>query len=170
MESQSVSPWYKQFWPWFLLIILGASMISSTTFLVLSIRTADGMVQEDYYEHGRSINMVVAKQQRAAELGLEGQLQVDRLSGDVTLDLAGESQPEALVLRLIFPTQDGRDQELTLHHQRDGRYVGQAPSQLQYRWYLQLQPAVEPPEWRLLGEARFPEDGAIVLTPNLRQR
>ncbi|WP_355659737.1 FixH family protein [Halomonas salifodinae] len=169
MESHPVSPWYKQFWPWFMLIILGASMISSTTFLVLSIRTADGIVQEDYYEHGRSINMVLAKQQRAAELGLSARLQVDDLTGDVLLDLDGDSRPETLALRLIFPTQDDRDQELTLRHQQGGRYIAQLDERLAYRWYLQLQPTGESPEWRLIGEARFPDEASVSLTPGLNQ-
>lgn len=51
-SGEKITPWYKQFWPWFLLSLLFSSIIVSSTFAVLSIRTADGMVvQEDYYEH-----------------------------------------------------------------------------------------------------------------------
>src|SRR5690554_4241484 len=105
------------------------------------------MVQEDYYEHGRAINMVLAKQQRAAELGLVGELFIDDQTGDITLDLSGDAQPERLILKLLFPTQGDRDQILTLDHVHDGRYRGQVDKRLEYRWYLQLQPDQETPEW-----------------------
>ncbi|QJQ97221.1 FixH family protein [Halomonas sp. PA5] len=141
------------------------SITVSTTMLFVAIRTADGMVQEDYYEHGRAINVVLAKQQRAAELELAGELMVDSATGDIILDLSGDARPDQLLLKLIFPTQDDRDQEFTLEHVRDGRYVGQTTERLQYRWYLQLQPSGETPEWRLTGEARFPRETTIELTP-----
>ncbi len=170
MESRSIPPWYKQFWPWFLIGLLLWSFAMGTTFLVVSIRSFDGMVQEDYYKHGRAINMVLAKQQLAAELGLEAELVVDDLSGDVAVTLEGEDRPEALLLELIFPTEDDRDHTMLLHHQRDGHYVGQLERQLQHRWYLHLQPVgQEAAEWRLTGEARFPEGGPIMLTPGLSQ-
>ncbi len=164
--SPPVTPWYKQFWPWFLMSLLMLSITVSSTFAFLAVRSADGMVQEDYYEHGRAINMVLAKQDRAAELGLTASLRLDPMTSDVVLDLrGGDEHPERLDLELIFPTKDDRDIELTLEHVRDGRYLGQAPDNLRYRWYLQVQPQSEAPDWRLVGEARFPEEGEIPLTP-----
>jgi uncharacterized protein len=164
--NHPVTPWYKQFWPWFLMGLLMTSIIGSSTLAVMAVRTADGMVQEDYYEHGRAINMVLAKQERAAELGLSASLRIDPLTSDVVLDLeGGDEYPERLDFELIFPTQDDRDIELTLEHVRGGRYLGQAPDNLRYRWYLQLQPQGEAPEWRLVGEARFPDEAAFRLTP-----
>ena len=114
---------------------------------------------------GRDVKQVLAKQERAARLGLSAALRIDPVTSDVVLDLEGDARPDRLDFELIFPTQDDRDIELTLEHVRDGRYVGQAPDNLRYRWYLQLQPAGEDPEWRLIGEARFPDENVITLTP-----
>lgn len=164
------SPWYKQFWPWFLLSLLMLSISVSSTFAVLAVRSADGMVQEDYYEHGRAINMVLAKQQRAHELNLAADLRVDPLTSDIIVQLDGDDRPERLYLRLIFPTQDNRDQDLVLEHVRDGRYLGQAPDNLRYRWYLQLHPSEQQPEWRLVGEASFPSETSFDLTPGVPAR
>ncbi|GHE20759.1 FixH family protein [Halomonas urumqiensis] len=163
--SHPVTPWYKQFWPWFLIGLLAMAISVSTTFAVLSVRTFDGMAQEDYYEHGKAINMVLAKQRTAADHGISGQLRLDPLTSDLVLDLEGEARPERLILKLIFPTEDDRDMALTLTHVRDGRYLGQAPDNLRYRWYLQLEPDSASPEWRLVGEARFPTESHITLTP-----
>ncbi|MGR2739832.1 FixH family protein [Billgrantia sp. Q4P2] len=164
------SPWYKQFWPWFLLGLLMLSISVSSTFAVLAIRSADGMVQEDYYEHGRAINMVLAKQQRAHELNLAADLRIDPMTSDIIVQLDGDDRPERLYLRLIFPTQDDRDQDLVLEHVRDGRYLGQAPDNLRHRWYLQLHPSEEQPAWRLVGEASLPSEESFSLTPGVQQR
>ncbi|EPC02977.1 hypothetical protein L861_21955 [Litchfieldella anticariensis FP35 = DSM 16096] len=165
VEPRSIPPWYKQFWPWFLLGILLSSVAVSTTFLVLSIKSYDGMVADNYYKQGLAINQVIEQDRRAAELGLSAELRIDDLTGDITVDLDGEHHPERLLLALIFPTRGDRDLNLTLEHVRNGLYTGQAPNRLEYRWYLQLQPDQEAPEWRLSGEASFPQDAPILLTP-----
>ena len=164
------SPWYKQFWPWFLLGLLFTSIFGSSTLAVMAVRTADGMVQEDYYEHGRAINMVLAKQQRAHDLNLSATVRIDPMTSDVIVQLDGDDRPERLHLELIFPTLGDRDETLTLEHVRDGRYLGQAPDNLRYRWYLQLHPTDETPEWRIVGEGRFPSDDDFALTPGIADR
>ncbi|WP_016916184.1 FixH family protein [Vreelandella stevensii] len=169
MSNTPIQPWYKQFWPWFLLALLSSSIVVSTTFAVLSVKTADGMVvQEDYYEHGKAINMILAKQERANELGLSAELRIDPLTSDIVLDLTGDDRPETLYLTLIFPTQDDRDQEFVLQHVREGRYITQGPDNLRYRWYIQLQPQQTDADWRLIGEARFPNEESVALLPGGR--
>ena len=172
---QTIRPWYKEFWPWMMLGILGSSVIVGTTYLVMSIVSFDGMVEDDYYKHGLAINQVLEKDHRAAALGLSAELRIDDLTGDITLELQGDTpateaqrkelRPERLILALIFPAQDGRDQTLTLERVRDNHYIGQAPNQLKYRWYLQVAPDGADADWRLTGEARFPSQDPISLKP-----
>lgn len=168
MSPPSVTPWYKQVWPWFLLGLLGVSIFASSTLAVMAIRTSDGLVQDDYYEHGRAINVVIAKQERARELNLSAELRIDPLTSDIVLDLDGDVHPDTLYLKLIFPTQDDRDQQFVLEHVREGRYLAQGPDNLRYRWYLQLQPDEEDADWRLIGAARFPDENSIALLPGGR--
>lgn len=164
-----VTPWYKQFWPWFLIGILFSSIIVSSTFAVMSVKSFDGMVvQEDYYEHGKAINMVLAKQEQARELNLSAELRLDPLTSDFVVDLSGDAHPDTLYLDLIFPTEDDRDQSFVLEHVRDGRYITQGPDNLRYRWYLQIQPALEDADWRLTGEATFPSERSVALLPGGR--
>lgn len=168
-SGEKITPWYKQFWPWFLLGLLFSSIIVSSTFAVLSIRTADGMVvQEDYYEHGKAINMVFAKQERARELNLSAELRLDPLTSDIVIDLAGDTHPDTLYLDFIFPTEDDRDQSFVLEHVRDGRYITQGPDNMRYRWYIQLQPERQEADWRLVGEATFPDENSVALLPGGR--
>lgn len=165
---QSVTPWYKQFWPWFLIGLLCSSVAFSLIYLTLSIRYFDGSVGSDYYKRGLAINEQLAKQEHARDLGLSASLRADPRTGDVVVDLQGERRPERLYLTLIFPTSSDFDRELVLPHVREGRYVATIDEPLRHRWYLQLQPeAGEDAEWRLTGEARFPNDGEIDLVPGL---
>ncbi|MDN6180972.1 MAG: FixH family protein [Halomonas subglaciescola] len=165
-ESDPVEPpWYKQFWPWFLISIVLSSVAFGTFYAFFAFKYYDGVVVEDYYAHGKAINMVLAKQDRTRELELSGDLHVDPLTSDIILDLEGERRPDTLELKLIFPTENDHDQTFTLEHVRDGRYVARGPDNLRYRWYLRLQPAADDPEWRLVGEARFPTEDGITLHP-----
>lgn len=156
-------PWYKEFWPWFLLGILGLSVVMGVTFLVFSLIGFDGMVEDDYYKQGIAINQVLEQDQRAAELGMQADLRIDDLTGDVVVELKGQARPEQLRLELIFPTQGNRDQSVTLERVRNGHYVGQLPHALQYRWYLHLQPAISDPDWRLRGEIELPRKSSLTL-------
>jgi|AntRauTorcE11898_2_1112593.scaffolds.fasta_scaffold29211_2 hypothetical protein len=166
--NPTLQPWYKQFWPWFLIGLLLSSITFSLIYLALSIRYYDGSISGDYYERGLAINEQLAKQEHARELGLSASLLVDDHTGDVVIDLAGERRPERLHLTLIFPTDSDFDRELTLEHVREGRYVTTLDEPLRHRWYLQLQPeAGENAEWRLTGEARYPSDSEVALEPGL---
>lgn len=168
MASLPTPPWYKQFWPWFIIALLGSSVIFSLIYLVASIRYFDGTVAQDYYRRGLAINEQLAKQERADQLGLAARLRVDDLTGDVIVDLEGQRRPEQLHLAWIFPTEHGRDRHLTLQRVQQGRYVGTLDAPLRYRWYLHLQPTPgDDAAWRLTGEARFPHSGAIALTPGI---
>lgn len=158
-------PWYKEFWPWFLLAILSSSVIMGTVFLVLSIRSFDGMVEDDYYTHGLAINQTLQQDHRAAELNLLAELRIDDLTGDIGVDLEGDVQPERLRLEMVFPTKDDRDQSIALEHVRNGHYSGQLSHSLEHRWYVQLHPDVAEPSWRLRGEVELPRRAAIELRP-----
>lgn len=160
-------PWYKEFWPWFLLGILGMSVVMGVTFLVLSITSFDGMVEDDYYKQGLAINQRLEQDQRAAELNLVANLRVDSLTGDVMVDLEGDARPEQLRLELLFPTQGHRDQSVLLERVRNGHYVGQLPRSLEYRWYVQLHPDSvaqgSESDWRLVGEIELPREAPLTL-------
>ncbi|WP_346796207.1 FixH family protein [Halomonas sp. Bachu 37] len=166
--TSDVPPWYKQFWPWFLIGLLFSSIAFSTLYLVMSIKFYDGSVQQDYYKDGLAINEQLAKQEHAQTLSLAASLLVDSRTGDIVVDLEGERRPDQLHLSLIFPTAGGRDRSLVLDHLHGGRYVTVIDEPLRHRWYLQLQPSAgRDAEWRLTGEATFPSEETIDLTPGL---
>lgn len=48
--------WYKQFWPWLLIGLLGVSVISSLVFVYIATSNQDPVVDGNYYKHGLTIN------------------------------------------------------------------------------------------------------------------
>lgn len=56
--------WHKQFWPWFLIILLSASVISSLLTVYYAVRDPDPIVDGNYYKHGLTINEQLNKIQQ----------------------------------------------------------------------------------------------------------
>ncbi len=50
------TPWYKQFWPWFLIAVPLITLVMGGVLLKLAISTEDSLVVDDYYKEGKAIN------------------------------------------------------------------------------------------------------------------
>lgn len=144
-------PWYRHRWPWLLmsgpLIVVLAGFVT----LVLAIRSNDGLVADDYYKQGLTINQTTARDQAAVRAGLQAQV----MQGGQTLRvmLKGNPEvvlPETLVLRIMHPTRSGEDQVLKLQRQAPGLYSAQSGRVLAGRWQVSVED--EERQWRLIGE------------------
>lgn len=47
--------WYKQFWPWFLIILPAAAVIASVATINIAFKFADQPVAGDYEKHGLTV-------------------------------------------------------------------------------------------------------------------
>ena len=65
-----ITPWYKQFWPWFLIALPASVVIGSFVTLGLFSKNAVSLVAEDYYKKGKGINIDLSKINAAKELDL----------------------------------------------------------------------------------------------------
>ena len=41
-------PWYKQFWPWFLILLPGTAVVATLYTVVIANQYADDLVVDDY--------------------------------------------------------------------------------------------------------------------------
>jgi hypothetical protein len=62
-----VKPWHKQVWPWLLMLPPIVSVIGGVAVLCVAAATHDGLVAEDYYQRGITINERLARERSAAE-------------------------------------------------------------------------------------------------------
>ncbi|MBT8768404.1 FixH family protein [Metapseudomonas boanensis] len=164
MQSEApVSPWYKQFWPWFILSILGTSVVLGTTMLVIATKNPPSLVSDNYYEVGKGINTSLERENLAERLGMKASLRIQEESGEVVLELNGESHPQQLVLSLLSPTQPEKDRRVVLQPQADGKYRGQLQDPVSGRRFVELIGQEQGQDWRLFEEENLEKGGVIRL-------
>lgn len=156
-------PWYKQFWPWFLLAIPGSSIIAGMVFLTLSIKTWDGLVVDDYYKEGRAIVMTIDRLALAGTLGLNAAMTIrdDVLRVELNATDAA-SVPDVVRLTISHPTRGGMDQELVLRR-HGGVFAGVIEPLSKGRWLFQIED--ESRSWRMNGAAYLPTETEIRIDP-----
>lgn len=156
MDDLDVEPWYRQFWPWFIMALPAASVVAGLwTFFLAGGEPS--MVVDDYGRIAMATAQRAERAERATELGISAQLKFYGGMGpatqavDITLDrrtTADVDWPDSLVLQLIHPTRAELDREISLAGSR-GRYSGSF-ARPEGRFYVSLSDAFG--TWRLTGE------------------
>jgi hypothetical protein len=122
--STDKTPWYRQPWPWILMSGPAAVVVAGTWTAFIAARSSDGLVTEDYYRQGMSINRVLARQRHASELAIGARLAFDG-ANTVRAVLAGSAPPSAgLRLALTHPADASQDESIVLVPAAQGEFVG----------------------------------------------
>lgn len=152
LESGRPEPWYRQFWPWFLIGIPALAVVGGIVTIYVATTSPHTMVVDDYARIGLATHQRMERDQRAAQLGLSAKVRVSESPAEITVRLGGEVPgTDHLVLKLSHPTLAALDRTLKLPGY-GGSYSARLEAPLEGRWYLQI----EPPDggWRLAGELR----------------
>lgn len=150
-----IQPWYKQFWPWFIISIPAITVVAGINMMFVAFGNRDGMVVDDYYKTGLAINMTLARDKLAQELGLHALGRIDQSSKQVELTLYSQAVTKKLRLTLTHPTAAKHDIAIELQAgENSNEYTGQLPSLPQEKRYILLEPLDQ--SWRLTGHAMFP--------------
>ncbi|MFP5404990.1 MAG: FixH family protein [Gammaproteobacteria bacterium] len=184
-DAQPATPWYREPWPWLLMIAPAAAVVGGIFTWWLAAHTNHALVVDDYYREGRAINQQLARDVEATRMGLSATLanapgagsapsspaaaasaaSAPRAGvGSVVLELKGTpgdaGWPEFLDLRLVHATESALDAELRLAHQGNGRYLGAGVLPASGHWIVQLEDPGR--HWRLIARSdRF--DAPLVL-------
>ncbi len=110
MQREDTDPWYRQFWPWFIIALPASAVAAGLYTLWLAGQTTDSLV----FKSDDGINVVTERNLAAAmearRLGLVAIVDIDAKSGAVLVTLAAsEDLPQSLELRLRHPTMASRD-------------------------------------------------------------
>lgn len=156
-------PWYKEPWPWLLMSLPATAIVAGLATWLIAFRSDDGLVAQDYYKQGLAINRVLARQERAIQLGLSARLQQEGNTVVLSLMAGRELVPEErLLLQLLNPARAGLDQKIVLQRDGDG-YSGKLEPVRDGRWNIRLED--EGGIWQLFAETTLPLDGSVVLKP-----
>lgn len=159
-------PWYRQFWPWFIIGLPATSVVAGITTVFIAFNNADSLVNDNYYRDGLAINQRLAQDTRATELQLNANITFDKVSGEVLTTLTGKIQsPDALELLLLHPGNHELDNTVLLTHISGGRYRADIEALPSQRFYLRLQTHGDN-AWRLNGEIDLANLNSTVLRHN----
>ena len=169
MNESTTTPWYRQFWPWFLFALPFAVVVAGVVTAWLAFKDADGLVVDDYYREGRAINQTLDRDRKARELGLSAEIVLHDGRLEVRLasqGLTAQAQPAALRLHLEHPTRSEKDHEFLLSRDGTGAYTLLVDENLAGAWYVTL--ASVPEAWRLTGRWALPDSKPLALSHKKR--
>jgi len=159
-QDVPVAPWYKQPWFWFLTIAPLSAITFSMFMLVVASNMKDTMVSDDYSKEGRGINLEIARDRAAAEMGLSADMTFENRS--ILLDVNTQQGPADypyLILNLFHPTLAQNDRTIQFQSDGNGHYTGTILQDIEGRWYYELRGPDN--QWRLKGEVWLPSDGDL---------
>ena len=160
----AIKPWYYHPWPWILMAGPFIVVIAGLVTLYLAVRSNDGLVDDDYYKQGLAVNLVTARKQNAARLGLQAELMQSTDGALIRILLRGKPDtvlPEVLKLRIAHPTRAGADQDVLLRSEGVGSYSGKLGALLTGRWRIALED--EKGEWLLTGDCNIENNTSLRL-------
>lgn len=166
MQNQFNPPWYRQLWPWLLMSLPLCAVIAGVITLWLAIATDDGLVADDYYKQGMTINRLLYREQMASAMQLQAEIQwhQEQQLISATLSSANRSSLPAVVrVRLLHPGRSGMDQNLLLPMFAPGRYRSVFSAAGAARWHVLLEDSEG--TWRMASDWRIPDERIITLHP-----
>lgn len=118
MEREDTKPWYRQFWPWFIIALPASSVVAGLTTVWISMQTTDSLVV--YSEDGvrNATDRRLSAERFAAELDLAALLEIDPETRVVKAVVRSRDLPEVpatLEFELSHPAFADRDLRLTLN-------------------------------------------------------
>jgi hypothetical protein len=168
VQNEDTKPWYRQFWPWFIIALPAAAVIAGLATLWISLQTTDSLILRSDDGIRKEADRRVAAQRFAAELGLAALVDIDLETGSVTAVIdAGKlyDVPTTLDFELSHPAFADRDVAITLHkaqpdEQGNPVWVGHLVSVPDGRHYAVLRAGTD---WRLTAEWRG--EASLALRP-----
>lgn len=143
-----IRPWYREPWPWLLMLAPLAAIIMGIVMVILAGRSNDGLVADDYYKRGLAINQTLDRVERARAMGIGATVVFNPQRTRVRVTTEG-STGDDLTLRFVHPTRAGMDQAVRLARIGPGLYEGGVEPLPAGQWHLSLEDGAG--AWRITG-------------------
>lgn len=156
------TPWYRQFWPWFIIFFPVLAIVAGIITLMIAIESPNPVVEDDYYKEGLAINRSLERVQIASDLQVNVILSYPADAKEIRLQLAGEVlPPEMISIVFSHPTLEQHDRRATLINNGDFSYSGPLDLPVEGNWDIEIEGADR--SWLLKGRVRLPAGEAVTL-------
>jgi len=154
-------PWYRQRWPWFLMLGPAVVVVAGFITLWLALSRPDALVVDDYYKQGLAINQDLRRDHNAARLQVTADIGYDAAAGMLsgTVRTAGKPYDKAVSLSFMHSTQPSKDMRLHARPDAGGRFTIALPLLDTARWQVQIED--QRLDWRLNSIWNWPEEKQI---------
>ena len=149
-----VKPWYKQFWPWFLIILPLTVVVWTIVTVVVFANNSVSLVAEDYYKKGKGINIDISKMNVARDLGLNATVSSDGNTVVITFNKGELPHFPALTVTVTHRTLSDHDFTKLLTADAKGNYRLTPEDSIKGPWFVELEPLNQ--EWMIQGRVEFP--------------
>lgn len=155
-----VKPWYKQFWPWFLIILPLTVVIWTVVTVIVFANNSVSLVTEDYYKKAKALILILLKSMspKSWDWTLPFTLKVARSSLNST--------KVNLLTSLLFKpccsshTAWSRFSQLITADAK-GIYRLNLENELQGPWFIELTP--HDGQWLVQGRVTFPSSPTALM-------
>ena len=160
IEAEAQQPWYRQPWPWLLMLMPAVAVIGGILTAYLALSTNHALVVDEYWREGKAINRSLAKEAHAQALGLNLHLRPTAEGLQLTVDAGGRPWSSQAPVRVqwIHPTLAGRDVQALAQPVGAGEYLARDfkwPEE--GRWQVMIEDADG--AWRAKAIWSAPENG-----------
>lgn len=152
MKKEDKQSWFKQFWPWFLVLLPLTAVVAGISTLFIATDNQPEMVVDDYYKTGKAINADLSLLSNAKKLNISAL--VSQQSDGLLISFDGLKTNTSVKFSLYHSTQSKRDQQAMLTASADGKYHFETEQSLTGKWTLRLESFDK--KWRLEKQVYFP--------------
>ncbi len=143
--TEETTPWYRQFWPWFLIALPATAVVAGIATVIIAMNNRVELVSDETTQLGKLVTRETRQDDTAREMNLHAELHIVPATGAVAVEIS--TLPDRVLLKLVHATLAHLDQQITLNRDSDGLYRGRLQPVTDGKWQVQL---VDPAgQWRL---------------------
>lgn len=160
------TPWYKNFWPWFLMFFPFVSIVGCFLLVYVAIGNGPDLVVDDYYKKGKAINLELSKFDKAKALFLHGDIEVSEHRVAFNFTKGDYSKVTAIKASFYHRTISKHDFSATLLLNGEGHYTATLDSFELGAYTVFLEPMDS--SWKLKENLELPTKQPIAIKPEYK--
>jgi hypothetical protein len=152
MKNNNKKAWFKQFWPWFLIILPMAAVVAGISTLIIATSNKPDMVMDNYYAKGKAINADFTLLKNAQRRNIKALVVQNK--NELIVSLNGVIDNSSINLSLFHSTLASRDISVLLTADSQGKFHFETDKDLTGKWQLRIEPFDK--SWRLEKTVTLP--------------